>query len=293
MATRLALALLALLACRPTSRGEAPPAGERDFWTRREAHLTEVDPKGPSTRAGDPVEDPVGAERHTYREDPDLWGWLGRPQASSSAPAPALVYFHGDFSIDAYDYEVLASFREAGFVTFSPILRGENGSEGEFTLLHDELDDAVAAVRWVAARPEVDPQRIYTFGHSVGGGLAALTSLVPELPLRVTGSSGGIYVPETFVRWSKLESQRALIRFDPTQREELELRCLGPNLASMLRPHIAYVGDEDRWFHANVRELQSEADRLAAPFTHHFVPGDHGSALAPSLEAFAAHIQAN
>ena len=54
----------------------------------------------------------------------------------------------------------------------------------------------------------------------------------------------------------------------------------------MQRPHIAYVGEADRWFHDNVSSVQAQANRTGAPFEHHFVAGDHASSLRPALEAF-------
>lgn len=282
----------ALAACRGGGSDSASTPGElaenddESFVRRRAEFVTAARGQGPSDRAGEDVEDPPGAARELYRRDPDLWAWVGRPHEDDDGPAPVLVYLHGDFSLAAFDFRVLEPFRAAGFITVTPVLRGENGTEGDFTLLFDELDDAVAAIRWASRQPGADPQRVYVFGHSIGGGLAALCSLVPDLPVRLTGSSGGLYVPATFERWAKLASQRDLIRFDPTKREELELRTLGPNLRSMQRRHIAYVGRDDRWFHANVSQVQASADALRAPFEHVFVEGDHKGALAPSLQAF-------
>ena len=85
--------------------------------------------------------------------------------------------------------------------------------------------------------------RIYAFGHSIGGGITALLSLYPELPLRVSASCGGIYVPQTFARWAASSDNAELVLFDPQDVNETQLRVLGPNLAWMVHRHVAYVGD--------------------------------------------------
>lgn len=44
--------------------------------------------------------------------------------------------------------------------------------KGQFTVEQETVEDARAAVRLLAARPDIDPKRIYIAGHSLGGMLA-------------------------------------------------------------------------------------------------------------------------
>ncbi|MCB9751520.1 MAG: prolyl oligopeptidase family serine peptidase [Myxococcales bacterium] len=184
-------------------------------------------------------------------------------------------------------------FRDAGFAVMTPTLRGENGNPGRFELLRGELDDARAAARWLAARPEVDGARVYAFGHSIGGGVAAMLSLFDDVTLARTGSCGGLYVPETFARWAESRSNRRLIRFDPQDRREREMRVLGPHVADMVHEHVAYIGDEDPWFIENAAAIQARAQAVGAPLTIERVPGDHMSSLAPALEGFLQRARAD
>jgi dienelactone hydrolase len=202
-----------------------------------------------------------------------------------------LIYFHGDFAFGPDDFEVVRPFVEAGFVVMTPMLRGENGNPGDFELLWGEIDDARAAIAWLTSQGQVDHSRIYVFGHSVGGGVAALLSLYPELPLRATASCGGIYMPETFARWAASEDNRGLVRFDPEDPDETELRTLGPNLAWMMHRHIAYVGDQDPWFVRNASALADQAWTLGKPFEMVVVGGDHMGSLPVALETFLATIR--
>lgn len=69
-----------------------------------------------------------------------------------------------------------AAFREAGMVVFYPAVRGLNGNPGQIESYFGELDDLVAATRWLKAQPFVDPERVYLGGHSSGGTMALLAS---------------------------------------------------------------------------------------------------------------------
>lgn len=246
----------------------------------------------PSPGSYEDIDPPDGVQRVQFPSDGRmLWGWLAQPTAPNDhGKAPALVYFHGAFAFSAADYENVAFFAERGFVVFTPTLRGENGNPGALELLAGELDDAVAAVEFVAKQPEVDPSRIYAIGHSVGGALSALLSLVPGLPLRETASVGGIYVPETFQRWTKMKSNAGLIRFDAFDPAEGRLRTLRDNVQDMVRPHVAYIGEGDRWFHPNANAVAKRAEAVDAPFEVVFVGGDHMSSLPPALMKYAERI---
>ena len=106
--------------------------------------------------------------------------------------SPRLFIFTADLR-SGFPLNDCLPFLAAGFAVMTPTLRGENGNPGSFELFYGEVDDAEAAVRFLAAQPRIDSKRIYTFGHSVGGGISALLSLRPEIPVRKGGSSGGLY----------------------------------------------------------------------------------------------------
>jgi len=272
-----------LLACAHAPRG-------RSGWAaRRAAHVTRLRERGPAPAKWQPQRVPDGVRELRYHSDGrELLAWYAAPPGATRCPA--LVYFHGEFSFAAWDFEQVRPFLAAGYAVLTPSLRGENGNPGDFELLHGEVDDAIAAVRTLAAMPEVDPARIYSLGHSVGGGLSALLSLVPDLPLAATASVGGIYSTRTFLNWSRFDDTRSLVRFDPNLRDEVELRVLGPNLADMRRPHHAYVGRGDEGILANARALASEASKHRAPFTLTEISGDHAQSLQPGVRAWLADL---
>lgn len=219
------------------------------------------------------------------RPDLELIAWYAHPHGPG--PFPAIVYFHGDFTFEAEDYRRVAAWAlPHGYAVMTPMLRGENGNPGELELLWGEVEDAAEAVRWLANRAEVDDEQIFAVGHSIGGAIAALLCVVRDVPLVRTASIGGIYVPETFQRWSKMPNQSGLVRFDPDLPHEGELRTLGPQLDVMARPHHAFVGDEDRWFIDNVERVEARASELGAPMTSSIVEGDHMTSLESGLASF-------
>lgn len=283
--------------CRPATV-EEPRAGATAYvpWVqRREAHATRLRVDGPSPGEFTAGFVPEGMSEVRYSSgDLELLAWLAVPSGEGEAgPAPGVVYFHGAFALGPKDALAVQPLRDAGFVVLMPALRGENGNPGRLELLYGEVDDAVAAIRFLAARPEVDGEHVYALGHSIGGGVAALVALRPDAPVRMTASVVGLYVPETFQRWSRSEGNAALVRFDPDDPDEGSLRTLAGNVRDVVHPHLAYVGDDDPWFHPNAERVRAEAERFGVPVTVTRVPGDHMTCLPPALDGFVAAIRAD
>lgn len=119
---------------------------------------------------------------------------LTRPEQSPLAREgrhPAFLYVQGIIcqTIDrpnmpeAADTRLVHAMAAAGFVTMRVDKPGLGDSEGPPCNQIDfqtELDGFTAALRQLAAMPEVDPERIYVFGHSMGGVIAPyLSAAVP------------------------------------------------------------------------------------------------------------------
>lgn len=219
-----------------------------------------------------------------------MHGWLAVPEGSG--PFPGLLWLHGAFAASAEQFEPLGTaFPPPDLAVLVPSWRGENGNPGQRELLAGELDDAAAAVRWFSARPEVEASQMFALGHSVGGGLSALLALLPDLPLRETVSVGGIYVPETFARWSKTKHNGPLVRFDASDPHEGRLRTLQGNVPDLLRPHVAYVGQDDPWFHPNIEQMKNAAALSGAPFEAAYVEGNHMTSLVAGYARTLARIR--
>lgn len=108
---------------------------------------------------------------------------------------PAFLYVSGIIcdsidrpgSPDAPDTRIVHAMADAGFVTMRVDKPGVGDSEGPPCSeidLQTELAGYSAALRQLAAMPGVDPQRVYVFGHSMGGVLAPYLS--KDVPVRGT-----------------------------------------------------------------------------------------------------------
>jgi acetyl esterase/lipase len=215
----------------------------------------------------------------------DLMAWFAAPAPAAGAPRrPALLFSHGGYALGVGDDLPARRFLEAGFVVMVPAYRGENGNPGDHEMMLGEVDDAVEAVRWLAARPDVDPARIYAFGHSAGGLIASMLALVPDLPLAATGSIDALYDEAVFT------SQAEVIPFDPSDATEVKYRLLLPNIAALVRPHRAYLASDGYPVTLRAR-ADAEARQAGVALTTHVVPGDHMTCVEPATEAFFEHVR--
>jgi acetyl esterase/lipase len=246
----------------------------------RRRHATQLLVRGPSPQPHRPLAARWdGVERCAYvSAGRSLAALFVRPRASTRSPA--LVYLHGGWALDDEHVRDCWPFVEAGFAVFAPSYRGENDNPGVHEMLWGELDDALAALAHVRELPEVDPERVFVFGHSAGGMLAALLAFEPSLDARLTGSIDGIYGPEIF------DYQQ--LPFVDTPRER-ELRLALPHIEQLEQPHVALVGRDDLAL-ASTEAAAKRAARAGVPLEAVVVPGDHRRSVAPGITAFLACV---
>lgn len=260
----------------PPPRPAGPQGG---WWERRGQFKTKLTRRGPAPDPDPGLAAPQGVEAvNVPVGSRPLKAWILRPPAGGRKPA-SVVWLHAGFSVTAQDLEVVRPLVAAGFVVFVPSFRGENGNGGEFELLLGELDDAVAMIRWFARQPGIDPTRIHALGYDVGGGLSTLLSLVPDVPLAHTSSIGGVYDPQLFY----LLSQNGWVPFEG-KVEELDARLLMGHVAEMRRPHIAWVGADDKEMTRVAQQLAAErAEVKQEALVLRQAKGDHASCVVPAL----------
>lgn len=152
----------------------------------------------------------------TIRSDGlDLAGHLRVP-LGASAPAPALV-FTGPFT--GVKEQVTGGYADAlagaGFVTLAFDHRGFGGSQGTPRCHEDpagKLADLRDALSWLAARPEVDPDRLGCVGICLGGGYALrFAAFDPRVRALVT-VAGGYNDPRSMRSAMGDDGYRAILR---------------------------------------------------------------------------------
>jgi acetyl esterase/lipase len=263
-------------------------AQEASFMAERKAHKTVLSKRGPAPQDWEEQKTPKGVRAVTYTSGGlQLKGWLTMPpKIAKGSKVPVVVYFHGGFSFSVEELQVCKPFLDAGFAIFTPSLRGENDNPGVFELFYGEIEDARAAILWLSRQPQINAKRIYTFGHSVGGGISALLSLWGDVPIRFGGSSGGLYPEKIFDEW------RDIAPFDLRDEKEKKLRLLIGNMAYMKRGHIAFIGRSDTLLEV-VPTAQTEAKKTKERLVIKIVDGDHITSLTPAIEEFVVLIKAD
>ncbi|MBI1918129.1 MAG: prolyl oligopeptidase family serine peptidase [Planctomycetes bacterium] len=204
-----------------------------------------------------------------------LKGWLSA-EPRDGKQHPAVVFLHGGWAFDLPDWRDAAPFADAGFVLFMPMLRAENGNPGAYEGFFGEVDDAIAAGRFIASLPSVDSTRIFVAGHSVGAVLTVLVAMMPS-PYKAGAALSGYLDMEAWVRVD--QSERVV--FDISDPEEVRLRNPLAFVPSLRIPLTLYSEPTMR----SVNEpLADRARELRKDCKLVIVPGDHMTMVAPSVQ---------
>jgi dienelactone hydrolase len=279
------LALLLVIGTIGCDLADDGPVSNEPYLARRAALQTKLVKTGPAPQDYERESPPANIQEVTYPSGSlQLNAWVFMPPDQPDTPKPALVFFHGGFAFGAGDMQELQPFMDAGYVVMCPMLRGENGNPGNFELFWGEVDDAKSAVKWLAEQPYVDRNRIYTFGHSVGGGISALVCLHDDVPIQHGGSSGGLYGTAVFRDWSDI------VPFDRSNKEEARLRVLVGNVKHLQKRHIAYLGQDDQ-FASEIAKAKKEMADGQSRLEINMMPGDHFTSFQPALQDYLKKTQ--
>lgn len=159
--------------CKRQAGTTAAPSVAPDLAAERAGFTTHLLRHGPSPESIESIDPtlhaPLDAAEIEYPSGgPSLKAWISLPPTDGKRH-PAVVFLHGNFVFEMRQWTGTSAYRDAGFVVLTPMLRGENGNPGEFQMMYGEVDDVVAAGRYLASLPCVDGSRVFLAGHSVGG----------------------------------------------------------------------------------------------------------------------------
>ncbi|MEQ8789126.1 MAG: prolyl oligopeptidase family serine peptidase [Pirellulaceae bacterium] len=254
----------------------AMPVQQEDYAVARSRFQTTLQRRGPSPQDSYPLTTPPGAVRVQYPSgDRQLTAFVDAPPPVGGR-RPAVVFLHGGFAYGEEDWEMAQPFRDAGYLVMIPVLRGENGQPGDFTLFYDEVDDVLSAARELKKLPYVDTNNVFVAGHSAGGTLAVLSVLASDEFRAAAAYSGTMN--------QSIQFDPELVVYDRSDPRELQMRSPEAYAGSFKSPAQLYYGTQEYLLKdGNTRTAAAAAARghnvQAMP-----VPGDHFSSVPPAMQ---------
>jgi dienelactone hydrolase len=253
------------------------PEQTEDYAQARQHFQTKLVRRGPAPQQWRMERAPLGAKEMEYVSGGlRLRAWASEPPRDGGR-RPAVLFLHGGFAFGADDWEQTRPFRDAGFVVMTPMLRGENGLPGSYSMFYDEVEDVLAAAEALARLPYVDGQRLYIAGHSVGGTLSLLAALTSNRFRAAASFSGS---PDQ-MSWAR--GQPELVPFDPADQREFQLRSPLAFARSFKCPVRLYYGSQEFLFASSSQKTAQLAKAANLDVEAVSVPGDHFSSVDPAM----------
>jgi dipeptidyl aminopeptidase/acylaminoacyl peptidase len=248
-----------------------------DYWQARQSFRTKLLTRGPSPRPGDSAVVPDGVSEVDFASGSlRLKGWLRTPSGTATrSKRPAVLFLHGGFAFGLEDWTMTQPYQDSGFIVMVPQLRGENGQAGVFSLFYDEVDDVLAAIEFLRGRKNVDRDRIFLAGHSVGGTLAMLAALSTN-KVRAAASFSGSPDQVIYVRHGIPPEFPPFDRSDP---REFEMRSPLAYASSFKIPTRIYLGAREPHFRLSSERTADIARKAGHDVEVVVVPGSHMSAV--------------
>lgn len=291
------LASIFLVACTPAPQDGSQEAAEKNARSVPKRSNFALARRGFRTQLTRQVKDEVPLARpseelfslvHYPTSIGDMAAYLSHAPDSASRH-PAIIWITGGIppgGIDSSAWEPAPrrndqsakAYREAGIVMMYPTFRGSHGNPGYQESFLGEVDDVIAAAKYLSDVDYVDPERIYLGGHSTGGTLALLVSAASDRFRAVfafgPAANPGFYGP-------------GVLTYAPSVQRESRLRRPDLWLDCIRRPTFVIEGAGGN----NIAALML-ARRKASPLLQVVLlpDGDHFDVLAPLNEFIALRI---
>jgi dipeptidyl aminopeptidase/acylaminoacyl peptidase len=249
---------------------------QEDYAQARSQFRTKLLHQGRAPQGWQPVKAPAGVQEVEYPSGKlKLKAWINSPQGAGKRPA--VLFLHGGWAFGDDDWDMAQPFRDAGYVVMTPILRGENGQPGSFTMFYDEVDDVLAAAQYLAKRPYVDEKHIYLAGHSAGGTLTLLAAMASPR-FKAAASFSGSPNQKSFAR----EYARD-VPFNQSDMREFEMRSPIAYATSFKCPVRLYYGSDEPMFALSSATTAMRAKTKGLDVEAVSIPGDHDTAVPEAM----------
>ncbi|NOQ75969.1 MAG: DUF2974 domain-containing protein [Crocinitomix sp.] len=204
---------------------------------------------------------------------------------------PVVVWAHGGFGgIGSWfweDQSYISSFIHSDVVIFCPSWRGENNNPGSFELFYGEVNDLTNAIEYVSSLAYTDSSRIYLAGHSTGGTLCMLASMMSD-KIRATFSFGGAPDIQAVVGDGEGYGNTP---YDYKVNKESELRS-AINFVQDFKNPVYYFEGEDSFYSSYALKMEKQAVKMKIPFQTFIVPnGTHFNIVSPINELIVEKIR--
>ncbi len=256
------------------------PEQTEDFADAHKAFRTKLTLSGASPQPHHPLTPPADVDVVEYKSgDLTLTAWVSKP-SRGGGKQPGILYLHSGFAFGEDDWEETEPLRKAGFTVLIPMLRGENGLPGNYSLFCDEVNDARAAADVLAKRPDVDSNRLFVAGYSSGGTLAMLTAMADK---RFKGCASISGVPD-MQKIVTFEAEAFTIPFDTADPKEVVIRSPLAWPKSFKCPARLYVGSEELPYLWATQKLAKKAKANGQDVECVDLEGDHSTVVRPALD---------
>jgi dienelactone hydrolase len=251
-----------------------------DYARIRKQFRTKLLREGPAPQKEAMPEPPAGVSLVEFPSgELRLKGWMSRPPGEANKRA-AVLFLHGGFGFGIDDWKMAQPYRDAGYVVFMPILRGENGQEGKFTLFYNEVDDILAAAEYLGRQPFVDSTRLFVAGHSVGGTLALLSAQASSCFRAAASFSGS---PDQ-VLYCKYGFPRNKVPFEMADPREFQVRSPLAYAGSFKCPVRLYYATNEKHFYATSKRTAAIAKDKGLNAEAIRVEGGHETAVPAEMK---------
>lgn len=249
------------------------------FRNARAAHKTVIIPQ---LKENSPVPEPDTAKLKKIEYPAPLGPQAAYISTTAVEPGlrkrPAIIWLVGGFGNSigegmwtpgpTENDQSATALQTPDLIVMYPSLRGGNQNPGNREGLYGEVDDVLAALKWLKVQPGVDPTHVYLGGHSTGGTLALLAAEVSP-DFRAVFSFGPVSRTTSYGQEN--------LPFDISDDQESRLRAPIEWLSAISCPTYIFEGTRD----ANTAALQEMKGESRNPKIQFFLMQgqDHFSGL--------------